>query len=181
MLRDRLPSGAVCGADTVTIIVCPLHDVDAIVQLRRPTHIIRLLSPKAEQTLCASPDAQVLDLRFHDIAEPRDTLAAPEEKHIRDLLGFAKPAGDGPLLVHCWAGVSRSTAAAFIIACQRSAPGNEDNIAQELRNRAPYATPNPLIISLADAMLDRGGRMIDAAARIGRGQDTAWGSVFTLP
>ncbi len=85
------------------------------------------------------------------------------------------------MLIHCWAGVSRSTAAAYIIACQRAPGRSEAEIAQALRAAAPYATPNPLMISLADAALGRAGRMSAAIAQVGRGADTFEGALFELP
>ena len=85
-----------------------------------------------------------------------------------------------PLLVHCWAGVSRSPAAAFILACARSARGQEKAIAQRLRLASPVATPNALMVALADETLGRGGRMIDAITHIGRGADCGEGVPFAL-
>ena len=64
------------------------------------------------------------------------------------------------MLVHCWAGVSRSMAAAYILLCDRFGPGHEEAIAQPSRLRAPHAYPNALLVQLADAALGREGRMI---------------------
>ena len=76
------------------------------------------------------------------------------------------------LLIHCWAGISRSSAAAFAIACDRN-PGFERDIAIELRRRVAVATPNRLMVRLADDLLERDGRMIEAIARIGRGAEAS--------
>ena len=88
--------------------------------------------------------------------------------------------GPRPLLIHCWAGISRSCAAAYILACDRN-PGHEQEIAVDLRRRAPFATPNRLMVQLADDMLVRGGRMVDAIDAIGRGAEATWGEPFRLP
>lgn len=165
----------------MTIIVCPLHDVEAIARVRKPSHILSLISPSAEPTGFQSLGAEHLELRFHDISEPRDGLTAPSHAHLRDILAFADAARNaGPLLIHCWAGVSRSTAAALIVACQRTEAGLEQKQALNLRTVAPYATPNILMIQIADALLERSGKMVDAANAIGRGSETAWGSAFEL-
>ena len=76
--------------------------------------------------------------------------------------------------------VEREAAAAYVIACARTAPGREDEWAARLRETAPTATPNPLIVALADRLLDRGGAMVRAAHAIGRGVETYWGAPFEL-
>ena len=54
-------------------------------------------------------------LSIHDIAEPIDGHVAPDAAHVAQLLAFAT-AWDrrGAMVIHCWAGISRSTAAAFV-------------------------------------------------------------------
>jgi predicted protein tyrosine phosphatase len=71
------------------------------------------------------------------------------------------------MLIHCWAGISRSTATAFTIACMINPHGREERIAQALRAASPYAYPNARIVALADHLLERKGRMVDAIDRMG--------------
>jgi predicted protein tyrosine phosphatase len=168
----------------MTLLVCPLSQLDAARTLYRPSHMVSLLSPTTptETWPKAQADDVQLRLAFHDIAEPREDLIPPDAAQVEQLLAFA--AGwdaSRPMLVHCWAGVSRSTAAAFIIACQRAPERSESEIAQALRSAAPYATPNPLLVALADSALDRAGRMLAAIAAIGRGADAFEGALFELP
>jgi predicted protein tyrosine phosphatase len=84
------------------------------------------------------------------------------------------------MLIHCWAGISRSSAAAFAIACDHN-PGHERAVADELRRRAAFVTPNRIMAELADNLLGRGGRMVDAIDRIGRGAEAFEGSPYQLP
>ncbi len=168
----------------MTLLVCPLSQVEAARALHRPSHLVSLLSPTsaAEAWPRAEAGDAHLQLAFHDIAAPRDGLIAPDADLVARLLDFAagwNPAR--PMLVHCWAGVSRSTAAAFIIACQLGPERAEDEIAEALRTAAPYATPNSLMVELADTALNRAGRMSAAVAAIGRGADTFEGALFELP
>lgn len=168
----------------MTLFVCPLSQVETARALHRPSHLVSLLSPTsaAEAWPGAAASETCLRLAFHDIAEAREGFTPPDAALVARLLDFAAgwdPAR--PMLVHCWAGVSRSTAAAFIIACQRAPERSEAEIAQALRAAAPYATPNPLMVSLADTALNREGRMSAAIARIGRGADTFEGALFELP
>jgi len=163
------------------IIVAPLHEVDAALARWRPSHVVSLASPGAETATVAEPVAS-LRLTFHDIAEERPGLSPPVASDVARLLAFAGAwAEQGTaLLVQCWAGVSRSTAAAYVVACALEGEGREADVARRLREAAPFATPNPLIVALADAQLGREGRMVEAVAAIGRGAETSMGRMFVL-
>ena len=120
-------------------------------------------------------------LAFHDIAEPTPGLTAPDRDMMQAVLDFGREGERRrPLLIHCWAGISRSSAAAFAIACDRN-PRFERDIATELRRRAPSATPNGLMVRLADDLLQRDGRMIEAIDGIGRGAEAREGEPYELP
>ncbi len=163
------------------LLVCPLSQVEAVRAARQPSHVLSLLSPSGDGPVWSDlpPDRTRL-LQFHDIAEPRPDLTPPTKAMIRELLAFGRSwDGEQPLLIHCWAGVSRSTAAAYILACDRQ-PGEEEALAQALRAASPTATPNPLMIRLADGLLRREGRMIRAIAVIGRGAETDVGQPFEV-
>jgi predicted protein tyrosine phosphatase len=164
------------------IVVSPLVHLDATVARHRPSHVLTLLSPGQEESARREPPSeQHLRLYFHDITEARDGLIAPDRDSVSAILDFARGwAGAPPMLVHCWAGISRSSAAAFMIACARN-PGLEHDVAEELRGRAPFATPNRLMVALADDVLQRSGRMVEAIQRIGRGADAFEGSPYALP
>lgn len=163
------------------LIVAPLHEVAELAARHQPSHLISLGSPGHVDAALTYTSSHRLDLRFNDIVEPRVGLTPPTEADVVALLDFAASwDGARPMLVHCWAGVSRSTAAAYVIACARSEPGKEAAWAEHLRAAAPTATPNPLIVSLADRLLTRGGAINRAIAAIGRGAETAWGKAFEL-
>jgi predicted protein tyrosine phosphatase len=120
-------------------------------------------------------------LAFHDIVERLPDLVAPDHDLMQAVLDFGRDASpQHSLLIHCWAGISRSSAAAFAIACDRN-PGFEREIAVELRRRAPSVTPNRLMVRLADDLLQRDGRLIDAIDAIGRGAEASEGAPYQLP
>ncbi|WP_375458264.1 tyrosine phosphatase family protein [uncultured Enterovirga sp.] len=152
------------------IVVCPTEHAVRSCEAFRPSHAVSLAAPGG-----AVPDLACenrLVLLFNDIAEPRPGLAAPCRDDIAALLAFgASWTGAAPLLVHCQVGISRSTATAFILACQREPDRTEIAVAEVLRAASPCATPNPLMVALADDLLGRAGRMVDAVRRIGRGAD----------
>ena len=122
-----------------------------------------------------------LQLTFHDITEPVEGFTAPRAEDAETLVGFLKGWDRAdPLLIHCWAGISRSTAAAFTALCMLRPDMAEERIAKELRRASPSATPNRLIVSHVDKILGREGRMVTAIERIGRGADAFEGVPFTL-
>lgn len=163
------------------IVVAPLHELEQAIARWRPSHVVSLASPGAEPARLPR-DVQQLRLAFHDIADPRPDLAMATDVDIKSLLSFGLTwAGEQPLLIHCWAGVSRSPAAAYVIACARRSKGDEQNLAKTLRRAAPFATPNPHVVALADRLLDRAGAMTGSIAAIGRGSETSLGVSFVLP
>jgi predicted protein tyrosine phosphatase len=125
--------------------------------------------------------ARHVRLAFHDIVEPMAGLTAPDRDMMQAVLDFGRNTGhQRALLIHCWAGISRSSAAAYAIACDRN-PRFERDIALELRRRSPSATPNRLMVRLADDLLQRDGRMVDAIDEIGRGAEAREGEPYLLP
>lgn len=129
---------------------------------------------------------QHLVIGINDIAQTQEGMILAREDHVGALVSFVTAwdrthARNAPLLFHCWAGVSRSTAAAYIAACLLRPDADEVELAARLRTASPTATPNPLLVALADDLLARRGRMVAAIAAIGRGADCYEGAPFTLP
>ena len=113
-----------------------------------------------------------LDLAFHDITAPETGLVAPDLGIVTAILTFAETwDGTAPFVISCFAGISRSTATAFLVACARDPDHSEAELASALRKASPCATPNALMVALADDLLGREGRMIAAIRAIGRGAD----------
>ena len=164
------------------IVVCPLHKVGSVVEDHAPSHAISLLGSDHEMPSIPSlaPDNH-LKLSFNDISAPMDGYVPPGQADVETLVEFVRgwdPAS--PMLIHCWAGVSRSTAGAFITQCVVAPDADELDLAKRLRTASPSATPNKLMVAFADDLLGRKGRMIDAVAIIGRGADAWEGNVFQL-
>ena len=155
-----------------TIYSASLEDVADMIALYRPSHLISLLRPSAMseemgETPSGIPSENHLRLEFSDIAEAEAGMTAPEARHVSDLLDFVlKWEKDAPLLIHCHAGISRSTAAVFITLCALNPDRRETEIASLLRARAPHAHPNRGLIGLADSALQREGRMRDAIKKM---------------
>ncbi len=152
------------------IHVCSLSRLHETVEETGARHVVSLLGDEAIERPVAIVPENHLWLRLHDISAPLDGYSVPGEQHGADLLNFVR-GGDrrAPLVVHCYAGISRSTASAFASVCALSPHRDERSIAQALRLASPTATPNIRIVSLADRLLGRGGRMTSAIETIGRG------------
>jgi predicted protein tyrosine phosphatase len=151
------------------IQVCALSDLADVVRDTAASHVLTLLSPGLGVTWtdAVRPRAHQ-HLTFHDMTRPRDDMPEailPNRDHVADIIAFAQSwqeTGTGPLVVHCYAGISRSTAAAYTIACALEPKRSERDVARALRNASSSALPNALIIAHADMQLDRNGRMIEA-------------------
>jgi predicted protein tyrosine phosphatase len=127
-----------------------------------------------------TPDRHLLVV-ISDIVKEMEGHILASDTHVGELLAFVKQWDrTHPMLIHCYAGVSRSTAAAFIAACALSPRRDEHEIAQAIRRHSPTATPNARLVSIADGMLGRDGRMAAAVEKIGRGRDCFEGVPFAL-
>jgi predicted protein tyrosine phosphatase len=164
------------------IYVCPLSKVEQTVSNTGAEKLLSLLSAGTDMIRPASiaPENH-LHLVMHDIAEVQDGMTMPGETHVRRLLDFARAWDRSrPLVVNCYAGISRSTASAYIIAAALAPSRDEVELAQTLRWLSPSATPNPRLVAVADAILGREGRMVAAIRAIGRGADAFEGVPFEL-
>ncbi|RUM98744.1 protein tyrosine phosphatase [Pseudaminobacter arsenicus] len=164
------------------IYVCPLSKLDETVALSGARRLVSLLTDPAMMTRPAVIAAENhLLLTMHDISEPLEGMLAPGEEHVGSLIDFALQWDRAsPLAINCLAGISRSTASAYIVASALCPGINERELADRLRKASPSATPNARLIALADDILGRGGRMVDAIKGIGRGSDAYEGTPFRL-
>src|SRR3984957_3312624 len=140
------------------ILVTPLSSLEDAIENHRPSHIVTLLSPEHMiETPKGFAAERHLKLGVNDICDPEAGDNPPGRDHIDQLLAFSREwDAKQPLLVHCWAGISRSMASAYAVLCDRLGPGREMEIALAIRRRAAYANPNPLLVQHADEVLGRG-------------------------
>lgn len=164
------------------IHVCPLSKIEDAARETGARSMVTLINPLYPVTRPAVIDAaRHLHISVSDIVERMDGHVAPDVAHVQSLLDFVR-AWDraDPLLIHCYAGVSRSTAAAYVAACALRPDFCEVETAQAIRRLSPTATPNARIVAIADGLLAREGRMARAIADIGRGEDCFEGVPFAL-
>jgi predicted protein tyrosine phosphatase len=164
------------------IHICSLSRLHRTVETTGARHVVTLLR---DTDLVQRPQgveaADHLILGMDDISAPLDGYVVPADEHVARLLGFVRGWNrTAPLVVHCYAGISRSTAGAYVTACALNPQRNELAIAQALRRASPTATPNIRIVSLADRLLGRSGRMVAAIETIGSGAMAAEAVPFRL-
>lgn len=167
----------------MTLWVCPLSRLEETVNRTGARRVISLLSAGTVVTRPpAVLEADHLDLSMHDIADIQPDMTPPGVDHVERILAFARGWDrQSPVVVHCYAGISRSTATAYIIASALMPHRDAGELAQALRLASPSATPNPRLIAIADDMLGRNGQMVRAIAGIGRGADAFEGVPFAFP
>ena len=164
------------------IHVCSLAKLNHIVAMAGASHVITAINPwSIPETPPGVDNDNHLKLAINDIVEEHPGLVTPASEHIEQLLAFSERwSRQGPLVIHCLAGISRSTAAAFIVLCNLNPGTSEHFVANALRRKSQTAHPNQLMIELADDVLSRNGRMIDAIAAIGPGSPTLEGIPFSI-
>ena len=164
------------------IHVCSLARLHQVVEESGAAHIVTLLK---QTDIVVRPQSVLVEnhliLGMDDIADPMDGYVVPCEEHVAQLITFARGWNRAkPMVVHCYAGISRSTAGAYVAACALDPSRNELALARDLRRLSQTASPNRRIVSIADTMLGRQGRMIAAIDAIGLGMPAYEAAPFRL-
>ena len=164
------------------IHVCSLAALPSTVQTTGASHVLTVMANVAQvQRPVSVLPANHLRVQMDDITEAAEGFIAPSDSHIEQVLNFVRGWNRGaPLVVHCYAGISRSTASAFAAACMLNPHRDEISIARQIRAASPIAQPNRLIVSLADKALGREGRMLRALDEMGPGNMMIEGRPFRV-
>ncbi|HEV7367722.1 protein-tyrosine-phosphatase [Arenibaculum sp.] len=127
------------------------------------THVISILDPAHPdpEDFSGYPAHDRVVWRFDDVVEQVEDAVVPGAEQVAAVLEtgkrlLAEPVGR--LLIHCHAGVSRSTATAAILMAQ-NAPGREEEVFAEIARIRPRSWPNSRMVRFADEMLGRGGAL----------------------
>ena len=150
------------------IYISGINEMPRHVRQLGPSHLISIVQPEYQPPRPVEIDpGRHLRIAVHDVSEPDGWSVVIDHDDIRRMIDFvdAWDPDAGDLLVHCLAGVSRSTATALISHWRKT--GDAAASARCLREAAPYAVPNRLIISLADEVLGLGGELERARQLMG--------------
>lgn len=164
------------------IHVCSLARLHATVDETGARHIVTLLrlTDRVQRPSHIAPENHLV-LAVDDIALPADGYTVPAQEHVERLIEFVGQWDrTAPMVVHCFAGISRSTAAAYVTACVLNPRRDEMQIAQAIRRASRTAQPNARIVSIADMLLQRDGRMVRAVEALGPGHAAEEGVPFRL-
>ena len=164
------------------IHVCSLARLYATIDETGARHIVTLLrlTDRVERPVHIVPENHLV-LAVDDISEPAEGFNCPAEEHVARLIEFAGAWDRAtPMVVHCFAGISRSTAGAFVAACAINPERDELQIAQAIRRASKTAQPNARIVSIADRLLKRDGRMVRAIETLGPADMATEGIPFRL-
>ncbi len=156
-----------CRVADFVVTICGIEELPDHAE-RQVTHVLSILDPEwpEPEAFGAYGEHRRLELRFHDIIDeaPGTGYDAPQPHHVTSLLDFARAAGaPSHLLVHCHAGISRSTAAALLMMAQAAPDRDAVQIMAEIVAMRPKAWPNLRMVEIGDRMLGRDGRLIAAA------------------
>jgi predicted protein tyrosine phosphatase len=156
------------------ITVCGLDEL-AGHREARVSHVLSILDPEwpVPEVFGTFGEHEKLELRFHDVIEEGPGLVVPTVIHIEQLLAFGRglghePATDAHLLVHCHAGVSRSSASMALLIAQAMPDRSGDAIFADILRIRPQIWPNLRIIEIGDRVLRRNGNLIAAAQSVYR-------------
>jgi predicted protein tyrosine phosphatase len=154
------------------VTICGIPELDEH-RAAGVTHVLSILDPEWPDppAFAAFAPHRRLALRFHDIIEPTPQRLAPSRADVERLLAFGRELGDparSHLLVHCHAGVSRSTAAAALILAQMHPDRPAGEALERVAQLRPRAWPNLRILEFGDAILGRKGEIVAAASAIYR-------------
>ncbi len=150
------------------LTVCGLDELDGH-SARGVTHVLSILDPGwPEPTAFEGYDPHFrATFRFNDAIEPEPGVVLPKKADVEKILAFGRDAGDERhLLIHCHAGISRSTAAMLMILAQAHPNETEDAVVGRLLKIRPQAWPNSRMVGFADEALGRDGRLLAAVSRI---------------
>ncbi|WP_407166325.1 tyrosine phosphatase family protein [Bradyrhizobium sp. ORS 111] len=162
--------------------VCSLAALPDTVRTTGASHVLTVMAnvDQVQRPPSVLP-ANHLKVSMDDITEAVDGFVAPNEAHIERVLSFVRGWDRrAPMVVHCYAGISRSTASAFAAVCALNPQRDEMTIARLIREASPIASPNRLIVSLADKALGREGRMLRALDAMGPGSMSVEGRPFRI-
>jgi predicted protein tyrosine phosphatase len=149
------------------LTICGLDELDGQTS-GGVTHVLSILDPGwPEPEAFQAFGGRRSTLRFHDAIEPWPGMILPRRADVEAILTFGRDAGAARhLLIHCHAGISRSTAAMLMILAQAHPQEREEALGDRLLEIRPQAWPNLRMVAFADELLGREGRLVAASSHV---------------
>jgi predicted protein tyrosine phosphatase len=155
------------------LTICGLEELDQHVG-RPVTHVLSILDPDHPEPVIfgSYPGIVRTVLRFHDAVDPLPGQILPQREHVEQVLAFGTTLKDtaedtgAHLLVHCHAGISRSSAAMTTLLAQLEPQRPADSILTQIVEMRAKAWPNLRMIEFADGLLSRQGSLVTAVGKV---------------
>lgn len=128
---------------------------DAIVSVKNPStsHHFRDVRTLQRHSRLLQHCNKVICLDFYDITDDRPSVRGPTRSVIEQIVRFARMLPRGSrVIVHCMAGISRSTAAAIILLREHGL--SHEQALAEVVVRRPIAWPNKRMLDLYERVKD---------------------------
>ncbi len=154
------------------ITICGLDELAGHCEVGA-THVLSVLDPDypVPEAFGTYGEHVKLEVRFNDIVDETPGQVLPQPEHVESVLALgrdllAEPGRPAHLLVHCHAGISRSTALTTLILAQALPQQPARAILGVVHQVREKAWPNLRLIEMGDAVLGRGGALIEATHRL---------------
>jgi predicted protein tyrosine phosphatase len=148
------------------VYICSFHTLQKRINQIRPAKLISILGDADSAPFPEFRASDHLKLLIDDVCRPCRGFSHATKAHLKQVFEFTRDwNGRDPILIHCWAGSSRSPAIALAVLLQKFSE-DEASLVQRLSSRGPHIRPNELIVSLTDDELRLGGRLTGAVRQI---------------
>jgi len=158
-------------APPFAVAVCGIEELSGHGTLGA-THVLSILDPDhpVPEAFGTFGEHAKLELRFHDIVDPRPGEIVPSRTHVEAILAFGRTLRTerASLLVHCHAGISRPTASMALLIAQAAPDMPAADVLRTVHGMRERAWPNLRLVELGDAALDRGGTLVAATHALHR-------------
>jgi predicted protein tyrosine phosphatase len=158
------------------ITICGIEELPGHAE-RKVSHVLSIVDPDQPELEAFGTYGEHarLELRFHDIIEETPGEEAPQPHHVEQILSFGRdilrePAALRHLLVHCHAGVSRSTASMTLLLAQAQPQLAARDVLHQVLAIRDKAWPNLRILTFGEQQLGRPGEFSGAVGEIYRYQ-----------
>lgn len=147
--------------DTLIIEVCSREEAGEILSSRSRREDVCFLVSIGEPHDRPPAGYQYIRDKLRLLFADTNDESGPDESDVREIIAAAGTLKGraGRVVIHCQAGISRSSAAAVIVYTVLLGPGSEAEAVRRVLAQREIANPNRRMIAIADRLLERDGRL----------------------
>ena len=160
----------------------PRKDVQNIINKNNIQNIISIYSPNDRfEIFLNSNNLNFIRLCFNDINSPRDNLKLITQRDINKIIKFAEKLNqNAQVMCHCFAGVSRSIAITMVLCFLSNKDWTPMELSSVIKEKAPYANPNKLVLTQAGRVLKKEKYFDDLANLFKNPKRVSTGAAFSI-